>query len=48
MTAKPSRPITIVLLLFLAVCVVATDVQHIGLLDSAIAALRAALHGAGA
>ncbi|WP_371346042.1 hypothetical protein [Ancylobacter sp. IITR112] len=45
MSGNPSRPITIVLLIFLAVCMVATDVQHIGLLDSAIAALRAAPHG---
>lgn len=48
MSGNPSRPITIVLLLFFAVCVVATDVQYIGLIDSAIAALRAILHGAGA
>ncbi|WP_425105451.1 hypothetical protein [Ancylobacter sp.] len=45
---NPSRPISIVLLLFFAACVVATDVQHIGLIDSAIAALRAILHGASA
>ncbi len=48
MTANPSRPITLVLLFALAACAVATDVQHIGLLGSAVAALRAILHGAGA
>lgn len=48
MMDNPSRPIIITLLLLFAACVVATDVQHIGLIDSAIAALRAVLHGANA
>lgn len=48
MTANPSRPITFWLLAFLALCLAALDLQHIGLIDSAIAALRAILHGAGA
>ncbi|UOK72982.1 hypothetical protein [Ancylobacter polymorphus] len=46
MTDNPSKPVNLFLLAFLALCLVATDAQCFGILDSAIAALRAVIHGA--
>lgn len=48
MTDNPSRPITLWLLVFLALCLVATDAQCFGIVNSALAALRAVFHGASA
>lgn len=39
MSDNPARPITRVLLGFLALCLVALDIQHTGLIPRALAAL---------
>ncbi|WP_018390873.1 hypothetical protein [Ancylobacter sp. FA202] len=46
MTANPSRPITIVLLGFLALCLAAIDIQHFGLMRAALGALASSAFGA--
>lgn len=46
MSDNPSRPITIVLLGFLALCVAAIDLQHFGLLRTTFGALSSAALGA--
>lgn len=46
MTANPSRPITLWLLAFLALCLAGLDVRHFGLLRAALGALASVAFGA--